>query len=105
MAGGALVLAAWFGWRGLRLLPRGAAEWRAVVVLGAPNILGWHALAIIGVAHLPAGRAAILGFTMPVWAVLLGVLFYGSALPRGWRWRWAPCWPASRCCCGTSWAT
>lgn len=78
MAGGALVLAAWFGWRGLRLLPRGAAEWRAVVVLGAPNILGWHALAIIGVAHLPAGRAAILGFTMPVWAVLLGVLFYGE---------------------------
>lgn len=78
MAGGALVLAAWFGGRGLRLLPRGAAEWRAVAVLGAPNILGWHALSIVGVAHLPAGRAAILGFTMPVWAVLLGVLFYGE---------------------------
>ena len=76
MAGGALMLALYFGWRGLRLAPRGWAEWRAVVALGAPNILGWHGLSIIGVAHLPAGRAAILGFTMPVWAVLLGVLFY-----------------------------
>lgn len=76
MLGGALVLALYFRQRGLRLLPRGAAEWRAVVVLGLPNIVGWHGLSILGVAQLPAGRAAILGFTMPVWTVLLGVLFY-----------------------------
>lgn len=73
---GALALAAYFGARGVRLWPRGRAEWRDVLVLGLPNILGWHALSIIGVAQLPAGRAAILGFTMPVWTVLLSVLFY-----------------------------
>lgn len=77
---GALALALYFGARGLRLLPRGAGEWRAVVLLGLPNILGWHALSIIGVAQLPAGRAATLGFTMPVWTVLLSVLFYGEKL-------------------------
>jgi len=49
-----------------------------VVTLGLPNILGWHALSIIGVAQLPAGRAATLGLTMPVWTVLLSVLFYGE---------------------------
>ena len=76
MMGGALLLAVYFRARGVRMLPQGAREWRDVVVLGAPNILGWHGLSIIGVAHLPAGRAAILGFTMPVWAVLLSVLFY-----------------------------
>ena len=76
MAGGALMLALYFGLRDVRLMPRGAAEWRDVVLLGLPNILGWHAFSIIGVAHLPAGRAAILGFTMPVWTVLLGVAFY-----------------------------
>ena len=54
---GALALAAYFGARGLRLWPRGAAEWRDVWVLGLPNILGWHALSIIGVSQLPAGRA------------------------------------------------
>jgi len=77
---GALALAAYFGARGLRLWPRGAAEWRDVWVLGLPNILGWHALSIIGVSQLPAGRAAILGFTMPVWTVLLSVLFYRERL-------------------------
>ncbi|QXL83292.1 DMT family transporter [Comamonas sp. NLF-1-9] len=80
MFGGALVLALYFRSRGLRLLPRGWSEWRAVVVLGLPNILGWHALSIIGVAQLPAGRAATLGFTMPVWTVLLSVLFYREKL-------------------------
>lgn len=73
---GAAALAVYFGMQGIRLLPKSRGEWRAVILLGLPNILGWHALSIIGVAYLPAGRAAILGFTMPVWTVLLGVLFY-----------------------------
>lgn len=80
---GALVLAGYFASQGLRLVPRTRSEWETVVVLGLPNILGWHTLSIIGVSQLPAGRAAILGFTMPVWAVVLGVLFYGDKLyPR-----------------------
>ena len=78
MAGGTLVLLAYYGRRGIALLPRGARQWRSVVVLGLPNVMGWHGLSIIGVAHLPAGRAAILGFTMPVFTVLLSVLFYGE---------------------------
>lgn len=77
---GALVMAAYFGARGLRMVPRGRAEWCDVLVLGLPNVLGWQALSIIGVAHLAAGRAAILGFTVPVWTVLLSVLFYGERL-------------------------
>jgi drug/metabolite transporter (DMT)-like permease len=43
----------------------------------------WHALSIMGVMSLPSGRASILGFTMPVWTVVIGVLFMGAALtPR-----------------------
>ena len=80
MALGALALALFFRARGVRMLPRGTAEWRDVAVLGLPNILGWHGLSIIGLTQLPAGRAAILGFTMPVWTVLLGVLFYREQL-------------------------
>jgi drug/metabolite transporter (DMT)-like permease len=77
---GALALGLYFRSRGVRLLPRGAREWRDVVVLGLPNILGWHGLSIVGLTQLPAGRAAILGYTMPVWTVLLGVLFYRERL-------------------------
>ena len=80
MALGALGLFQFFRWQGVRTVPRGAAEWRQVVWLGLPNMLGWHALSIYGLAHLPAGRAAVLGFTMPVWTVALGVLFYGERL-------------------------
>ena len=77
---GALALALFFAARGVRMWPRGGAEWRAAAVLGLPNVLGWHGLSIIGLTQLPAGRAAILGFTMPVWTVLLGVLCYGERL-------------------------
>ena len=82
MALGALGLLLLFRLQGLRMWPRGGAEWRQVVWLGLPNMLGWHALSIYGLAHLPAGRAAVLGFTMPVWTVALGVLFYGERLTQ-----------------------
>lgn len=78
MAGGALVLMAYYRRQGIPLLPRGADQWRSVIILGLPNVMGWHGLSIIGIDHLPAGRAAILGFTMPVYTVLLAVLFYGE---------------------------
>ncbi|MFO6420932.1 DMT family transporter [Hylemonella sp. W303a] len=85
MSCGALFLYAWYRARGLRLWPRWdarAGEWRAIVVIGAPNILGWHALSILGVKELASGRAAVLGFTMPIWTVLLGALFFGERLTR-----------------------
>lgn len=81
MTGGALWLWLFFRARGVRLWPR-ADEWRSVVVLGLPNILGWHTLTILGVRELASGRAAVLGFTMPIWTVLLGVVFFGEKLTR-----------------------
>ena len=81
MTGGALWLFAFYHWRGVRLQPR-RSEWRSIVTLALPNMLGGHTLAIFGVAALASGRAAILGFTMPVWTVLLGALFFGQPLTR-----------------------
>ena len=81
MTGGALFLYSWYRARGLRMLPQ-RGEWRSVISIGAPNMLGWHALSILGVKELASGRAAILGFTMPIWTVLIGVLFLGEKLTR-----------------------
>jgi drug/metabolite transporter (DMT)-like permease len=81
MTGGSLLLLAWFTARGHDMrLPRGA--WLALALLAAPNVLGWHLFSILGVQELASGRAAILGFTMPIWTAVLAVLFFGEPLTR-----------------------
>lgn len=73
MSGGALCLLAFFLWRRIDMrLP-----WREVgrvAWLALPNIVGWHFFSILGLKELASGRASILGFTMPVWTVLIGAL-------------------------------
>lgn len=75
LSGGLLLLLAWFRSRGasLRVPP---SQIGRVALLAVPNILMWHGLSIFGVQALASGRAAILGFTMPIWTVLLGMLFF-----------------------------
>lgn len=68
--------------KGERMRPAGR-EWLAIATLGLPNVLGWHTLSIFGVQELASGRAAILGFTMPIFTVLIGALFFGERItPR-----------------------
>jgi drug/metabolite transporter (DMT)-like permease len=73
MSGGALCLALWFAVRGTPLRPS-VRDLARVAWLALPNIIGWHFFSIIGLKELASGRAAILGFTMPIWTVLLGAL-------------------------------
>jgi drug/metabolite transporter (DMT)-like permease len=81
MGGGVLVLALWLALRRTSLaLPR--SQLSRVLALAVPNIVGWHLGSIIGLTQLPAGRAGILAFTMPVWTVLLGALLFGHRLTR-----------------------
>ena len=55
----------------------------AVIRLAIPNMLIWHVFMILGVKLLSSGRAAILGYTMPVWAVLCALVFFGERPTRG----------------------
>ncbi|HEX7648177.1 MAG TPA: DMT family transporter [Noviherbaspirillum sp.] len=61
-------------------IPRGRVL--DVVKLAIPNMLVWHVLVILGVKMLSSGRAAILGYTMPVWAVLSALVFFGERPAR-----------------------
>lgn len=64
-------------------LPR--AHWRELAVLTLLNMIVWHTLIIIAVRSLSSGRAAILGYTMPIFSAVLGALFFGNRLlPRAW---------------------
>ncbi|HET9023493.1 MAG TPA: EamA family transporter [Burkholderiaceae bacterium] len=64
-------------------VPPGA--WPSIVKLAIPNVIVWHLLAIYAVKMLASGRAAILGYTMPVWAVVFGLLLFKERpLRRHW---------------------
>jgi len=58
-------------------LPR--ADWPGVVRLAVPNVVVWHIAVILALTMLPAGRSAILGYTMPLWAALIGALWVRRA--------------------------
>ena len=84
MAGGAAGLMLFFLLRGVDMrLPR--TEALRVLWLALPNIIGWHFFSILGLQELASGRAAILGFTMPVWTVGIGLLIAHQRMtPRVW---------------------
>ncbi len=49
------------------------ALWGKVAALAFCNISGWNGLLLFGVQQLPAGRSAILAYTMPIWSVLFSL--------------------------------
>jgi drug/metabolite transporter (DMT)-like permease len=52
-------------------IPR--ALWPRVAVLALFNIAGWNGLVVFGVQQMPAGRSAILAYTLPIWSVLFSL--------------------------------
>ena len=60
-------------------------HWRELLWLTVTNMLVWHVVAILAVRVLSSGRAAILGYTMPIFSVLWGLAFFGQRLTaRHW---------------------
>jgi drug/metabolite transporter (DMT)-like permease len=77
--GTGLLLLARLGGRSL-YLPPGQRLPLALVALF--NVVGWHLSSGYGISLMPAGRAAIIAFTMPVWASLLGSFLLDEAITR-----------------------
>ena len=60
-------------------------DWRELFWLSVTNMFVWHACIILAVKALSSGRAAILGYSMPIFSALLGALLFSTALTRrGW---------------------
>jgi drug/metabolite transporter (DMT)-like permease len=57
-----------------------SGHWRRLIILSIFNIIGWNVFAIYGVSLLPSGRAALLGYTMPLWSTLLSVWLLGERI-------------------------
>jgi drug/metabolite transporter (DMT)-like permease len=81
VAGGTVLLGAYAAARAEPMIvPH--AYWGKLAIVAVLNMILWYLLGAFALAMLPAGRAAILGYTMPVWAALIGALFYGERLDR-----------------------
>jgi drug/metabolite transporter (DMT)-like permease len=58
------------------------AEWGRLVLISLLNLSGWNILAIYGISMMSSGRASILGYTMPMWSVLLSTWILGERFTR-----------------------
>ena len=64
-------------------LPR--RHWASFTAIAFFNITGWNLGALYGLSQMPSGRAAVLAYTMPLWAILLGRVVLKERID-GWRW-------------------
>ncbi|MCX7961802.1 MAG: EamA family transporter [Burkholderiales bacterium] len=59
-------------------IPR--SEWRRLALNAFFTITCWNVLVVFGLAQIPSGRAAILAYTMPAWAIPLSVWVLGERI-------------------------
>lgn len=59
-------------------------KWPSLVAISLFNITGWNVGALYALTLLPSGRAAVIAYTMPLWAILIGRVVLGEQIDR-WR--------------------
>jgi len=57
-------------------------DWPRLVAIALFTITSWNVLVAYGVRLIPSGRAAILAYTMPAWAIPLSVWLLGERMTR-----------------------
>jgi drug/metabolite transporter (DMT)-like permease len=50
------------------------AQWGRLWLLALFNITSWNMLIAFGLTMIPSGRASIIGYTMPMWAIPLSIV-------------------------------
>ena len=79
VAAGSLTLFA-VGWiKNRDILPK-RWEWPTIFRIGLLNVTLWYCLSALAVTTLPAGRAALLAFTTPLWAMIIETLLYKAPI-------------------------
>lgn len=72
-----LFLVGWIKYR--NILPK-RWEWPTIIRIGLLNVALWYSLSALAVTTLPAGRAALLAFTTPLWAMIIETLLYKAPI-------------------------
>ncbi|QUS39802.1 DMT family transporter [Tardiphaga alba] len=55
-------------------------QWGRLIGLSMLNVFGWMALMSLALLWLPAGEAAVIAYTMPIWAAVLAWRILGETL-------------------------
>ena len=77
LIGAGLALLAFARMRGQSLrIPR--AHWGTVLAASLAYLVVWNVASTYAAILIPSGQAAILGFTMPLWAALIAWAFMGQ---------------------------
>jgi drug/metabolite transporter (DMT)-like permease len=59
--------------------------WPELALLTVTNMVIWHICIIFAVKNLSSGRAAILGYTMPIFSALVGAMVFSAVMSkRAW---------------------
>lgn len=60
-------------------------HWAETFWLGMLNLVVWNVCMVLALRSLPSGRAAILGYTMPIFSALIGTMWFATPMARrGW---------------------
>jgi drug/metabolite transporter (DMT)-like permease len=75
ISGGGLMLLSWLG--GERMRPAGAV-WPQLLLLALFSVTGWQMLSAFALERIGGGHAAIVGYTMPIWAAIISAVWLGE---------------------------
>lgn len=81
VAAGAASLFAMAAFARVRIVPP-RDEWGRLALIAFFNVMLWNVFTVYGIAQMASGRAAILGYTMPLWGVLLSAWLLAEPFTR-----------------------
>ena len=71
----AFVLLLFLGFKKVKTINIPKAEWKPLILISFFNVTLWQVLMLYGISMLGGGRAAVLTYTMPVWATIFAAIF------------------------------
>ena len=71
----AFVLLLFLGFKKVKTINIPKAEWKPLILISFFNVTLWQVLMLYGIGMLGGGRAAVLTYTMPVWATIFAAIF------------------------------
>ncbi len=71
----AFVLLLVLGFKKVKTINIPKNEWKSLMLISFFNVTLWQVLMLYGISMLGGGRAAVLTYTMPVWATIFAAIF------------------------------